>query len=292
MPYAVSNGVRLYYEEVGRGTPVVFVHEFSHDMRSWEQQLRYFCRRYRCVTFNARGYPPSDVPKSAAKYSQAIAAADTANVMRHLKIRKAHIIGCSMGGLSTLEFGLRYPRMALSLTVIGAGYGSDPDKRKQFLRDTAVLAKRFEELGTAEAIKPYRIGPARVQLANKDPRGYREFCTQFAEHSPLGAANTLRGVQARRPTIYSMERGLRKMKVPTHIISGDEDNNCLEPGIFIKRVCPAARLTVVPATGHAVNIEEPDLFNRITDEFLALVDSGRWRPRDPRSFNKSTMAKK
>jgi pimeloyl-ACP methyl ester carboxylesterase len=82
------------------------------------------------------------------------------------------------------------------------------------------------------------------------------------------------------------------MKVPTHIISGDEDNLCLEPGIFIKRVCPAARLTVVPATGHAVNIEEPDLFNRLTDGFLALVDSGRWRPRDPRSLNKSTMAKR
>ena len=131
-----------------------------------------------------------------------------------------------------------------------------------------------------------------MQLQNKDPRAFREFCEEFAEHSALGSANTLRGVQARRPTIYSLERGLARMKVPTHIISGDEDNNCLEPGLFIKRVCPAARLTVVAATGHAVNIEEPDLFNRLTDDFLALVDSGRWRPRDPRSLNKSTMAKR
>jgi pimeloyl-ACP methyl ester carboxylesterase len=292
MPYAKSNGVNLYYEECGRGTPIVFVHEFSHDIRSWERQLRYFSRRYHCIAFNARGYPPSDVPRAVSKYSQAIATDDVANVMRHLKVRKAHIIGCSMGGYAALHFGLRYPRMALSLTVIGAGYGSDPDKRTQFLRDTAVLARRFEELGTPEAIKVYQVGPARVQLANKDPRGFREFCTQFAGHSALGSANTLRGVQARRPTIYSLERGLRNMKVPTHIISGDEDNNCLEPGIFIKRVCPAARLTVVPNTGHAVNVEEPDLFNRITDEFLALVDSGRWRPRDPRSLGKSTMAKR
>jgi pimeloyl-ACP methyl ester carboxylesterase len=80
------------------------------------------------------------------------------------------------------------------------------------------------------------------------------------------------------------------MRVPTHIISGDEDNQCLDPGIFIKRMCPAASFTVVPATGHAVNVEEPDLFNRLVDDFLALVDSGRWRPRDPRSLNKSTMA--
>lgn len=292
MPYANSNGVRLYYEEAGRGTPIVFVHEFAHGLHSWEGQLRHFSRRYRCIAFNARGYPPSDVPESASQYSQAIATDDIANVMRDLGVRRAHIIGCSMGGYATLHFGLRYARMARSLTVIGAGYGSDPDKRAQFLRDTEVMARRFEQLGTPEAIKVYQIGPARVQLANKDPRAFREFCEEFAGHSALGSANTLRGVQARRPTIYSLARGLARMKAPTHIISGDEDNNCLEPGIFIKRVCPAARLTVVPATGHAVNIEEPDLFNRITGEFLSLVDSGRWRPRDPRSLNKSTMAKK
>ena len=292
MPFADSKGVQLYYEEAGSGFPIVFVHEFAHDMRSWEPQLRYFSRRYRCIAYNGRGYPPSDVPQSVSQYSQAIATDDIANVMRHLGIRKAHIIGCSMGGYATLHFGLRYAGMARSITVIGAGYGSDPDKRAQFLRDTEVMARRFEELGTPEAIKVYQVGPARVQLQNKDPRAFQEFCEEFAGHAALGSANTLRGVQAKRPTIYSLERGLKRMKVPTHIISGDEDNNCLEPGIFIKRACPAARLTVVPGTGHAVNVEEPDLFNRLTDEFLSLVDSGRWRPRNPRSPSGLAKAKR
>ena len=292
MPYANSKGVQLYYEEAGKGVPVVFVHEFAGDIRSWEPQLRYFSRRYRCIAFNARGYLPSDIPEAVSQYSQAIATDDIANVMNDIGVRKAHIVGCSMGGYATLHFGLRYARMARSLTVIGAGYGSDPDKRAQFLNDTEVMARRFDELGTAEAIKTYQIGPARVQYQNKDPRGFHEFCEEFAEHSALGSANTLRGVQARRPTVYNLERGLARMKVPTHIVSGDEDNQCLEPGIFIKRVCPAARLTVVANTGHAVNVEEPDLFNLLTDDFLALVDSGRWRPRDPRSLGKSTMVKK
>jgi len=292
MPYAMSNGVRLYYEEAGKGTPIVFVHEFADDLHSWEPQLRYFSRRYRCIAYNARGYPPSDVPKAVSKYSQAIATDDIANVMRHLKIRKAHIIGCSMGGFATVHFGLRYPRLALSLTAIGVGYGSDPDKQAQFAKDTEIMARRFEELGTPEAIKPYQIGPSRVQFQNKDPRGFAHFCAEFAKHSALGSANTLRGLQARRPTIYSLERSLSKLKVPLHMVTGDEDNNCLEPGIFIKRVCPSAWLTVVPATGHAVNLEEPDFFNRITVEFLAQVESGRWRPRDPRSLIKSTMAKR
>jgi len=292
MPYADSNGVKLYYEEAGRGVPIVFVHEFADDLYGWEDQIRYFSRRYRCVAFNARGYPPSDVPKSASKYSQAIATADVANVMRHLKIRKAHIIGCSMGGYATVHFGLTYPRMALSLTAIGVGFGSDPDKRAQFMRDNAVMIKRFLELGTKEAIRPYQVGPSRVQFQNKDPRAFAHFCAEFAKHSALGSANTLTGVQGRRPTIYSLERKFRQLKVPLHMVSGDEDDNCLEPGIFIKRVCPSATLTVVAGTGHAVNLEEPALFNRITAEFLAQVDSGRWKPRDVRSLGKSTMAAK
>ena len=292
MPYAKSGDVSLYFEEAGQGEPIVFVHEFADDLHSWEPQLRFFSRRYRCVAFNARGYPLSDVPQAVSKYSQAIATDDIARVMRHLKIAKAHVIGCSMGGYATLHFGLRYARLAKSLTVVGAGYGSDPDKRAQFLDDTEVMARRFDELGTAEAVKPYQIGPARVQFQNKDPHGFAQFCAEFAKHSARGSANTLRGVQARRPSIYSLESGLRKLKVPLHIMSGDEDNNCIDPAVFIKRVCPSAWLTIVPNTGHAVNVEEPDLFNRLTAELLAQVDSGRWKPRDPRSLNQSTMAKK
>lgn len=292
MPYASADGVRLYYEESGKGTPIVFVHEFADDLRSWEPQMRHFSRRYRCIAFNARGYPPSDVPKQRSKYSQLIAMEDIAHVMRHLKLRKAHIVGCSMGGYATLHFGLHHPNMALSLTVVGAGYGSDPDKRAQFMKDTEIFAARFDELGTAKAIEPYQIGPSRVQFLNKDPRGFAQFCAEFAKHSALGSANTLRGVQARRPSIQSLEKGLRKMKVPTHVVVGDEDNNCLEPGLFIKRTCPAAWLSVVPNCGHAVNVEEPEYFNWLTAEFLAQVDSGRWRPRDPRYYNRSTMDQK
>jgi pimeloyl-ACP methyl ester carboxylesterase len=197
-----------------------------------------------------------------------------------------------MGAYTALEFGLRYPRLARSITLVGAGAGSDPARQSQFLRDTEAQAQRYLELGTKEVVKVYLNHPARVPLRNKDLRGFAEFYARVAEHSALGSANTLRGVQARRPAIYSLARRLRKFRVPLHVVSGDEDGSALAPSLFIKRVCPAARLSVVPATGHAVNVEEPALFNRMTAEFLAQVDSGRWRARDPRSFNASTMAPK
>ena len=292
MPYASSKGVQLYYEAAGRGRAIVFVHEFSGDYRSWEAQMRHFSRRYRCIAFNARGYPPSEVPASVSKYSYTAAADDIASVMRHAGVGQAHIVGCSMGAYATLQFGLRHPRRALSLTSVGAGAGSDPAKRAEFVKASEATARSFLQDGLAPATKKYRNAPNRIQLENKDPRGFREFFQRFAEHSALGHANTLRGVQMRRPTIYRFERQLTRMTVPTHVVVGDEDESSLGPGLFLKRVCPAARLTIVPATGHVVNVEEPHFFNRITEDFLTLVDSGRWRPRDPRSLNKSTMARK
>lgn len=278
MPYAQAKNARLYYEDSGRGTPIVFVHEFSGDLRSWETQVRHFSRRHRCIAFNARGYPPSDVPRSWKKYSQTIAADDIAAVMRHLGLRRAHIIGCSMGAMATLHFGLRYPRLAQSLTLIGAGAGSATGNRRQFLRETEARARAFETRPLREVAKTYRSAPNRVQLLHKDPRAWNEFWARFAEHSGPGHANTLRGIQARRPAITSLTAQLRRMKVPTHVVVGDEDAAALDAGVFIKRTCMAARLTVVPATGHVANVEEPALFNQLTDDFITLVEAGRWRP--------------
>jgi pimeloyl-ACP methyl ester carboxylesterase len=278
MPYAQADGVRLYYEEAGKGIPIVFVHEFSGDLRSWEPQMQHFSRRYRCIAFNARGYPPSDVPPRVSQYSQRQAVDDVVAVMRHLKVPRAHIFGCSMGAACTLHFGLTYPRMALSLTTVGAGSGGDPRDRTAFLKTNEANARRFEEEGLEAVFERVRIAPNRVQLKRKNPRAFEDFEHRFLEHSAQGCANTLRGIQAKRPPLYSLERKLRAMKVPTHLIVGDEDPTALEVGVFMKRVCPAARLSVAPATGHLVNLEEPDLLHRLSEDFFALVESGQWRP--------------
>ena len=284
MPHVnARDGTRLYFEAAGRGTPLVFVHEFSGDHRSWEAQMRYFSRRYRCVAFNSRGYPPSDVPRARSKYSQKIVVDDIADVMRRLKLGRAHVVGCSMGGYSALNFGLRYTPRALSVTTVGAGAGSHPQLRQAFLRSTEANARRFEALGMPRAAREGGVSAGRVAQMLKDPRGYAEFCRFHEEHSATGLANTQRGVQGKRPTIYQLAPKLRRLKLPLFVIAGDEDDNCVEPGVFIKQVCASARLWICPGTGHTVNTEEPALFNHMLSEFLSLVDCGRWRPRDPRS---------
>jgi len=279
MAFAETGGVRLYYEQTGTGIPIVFVHEFADDYRSWDQQVRYFSRRYRCLTYNARGYPPSDVPDDVSQFSQAIAADDIAAVMAAAGIDRAHVVGISMGGFATLHFGLRHPEKALSLTVAACGYGAAPEQRDRFDSESEAIAAKYDEIGAAGVAEFYANGAYRIQFREKDPRGWQEFKDTLAQHSAKGAAMTMRGVQKRRPSLYDLEDALKAMTVPTLIISGDEDDWCLEPGLYLKRTIPAAGLWVVPKTGHTVNLEEPALFNAQLAEFFAMVEAGRWGER-------------
>jgi pimeloyl-ACP methyl ester carboxylesterase len=284
MPHArAGDGVRLYYEEAGKGTPVLFLHEFAGDHRSWEPQLRAFARRYRCIAYNARGYPPSDVPAEVESYSQERAADDAIAVLDHLGIDRAHIVGLSMGGFATLQVGLRHPGRALSLVAAGCGYGAEPEKEATFRAENEVTARSFDERGAEATAESYAVGPARVQYLNKDPRGWSEFKARLAEHSALGSALTLRGVQMRRPSLYSLRDRLAALEMPVLIVTGDEDEGCLDVDLMLKRTIATAGLVVLPRTGHACNLEEPELFNRFVLDFLAAADAGRWERRDPRA---------
>jgi pimeloyl-ACP methyl ester carboxylesterase len=286
---ASVNGIKLYYEVTGSGYPLLFSHEFAGDSRSWEPQVRYFSRRYQVITYNARGYPPSDVPETIDAYSQEQATDDIVGLMRHLGIAQAHLVGLSMGGYAVLHFGLRYPTLARSLVVGGCGYGSVASERQRFQQDSGHVAQRIEREGMRVMAAVYSKGPTRVQFADKDPRGWREFADQLAEHSSIGAALTLQGVQGRRPAVYELEEQLRRLHVPTLIVTGDEDEPCLEPGIFMKRMIPTAGLVVLPKSGHTINIEEPDAFNRAIGDFLTAVEAGKWGARNPASLSASAI---
>jgi pimeloyl-ACP methyl ester carboxylesterase len=251
--------------------------------------MRFFSRRYRAIAFNARGYPPSDVPDDVKAYSQERAAEDIRGVLDGLKIPKAHVCGLSMGGYATLHFGLRHPDRALSLVVAGAGYGSVAGDRAKFRQDTEVVARRFEEDGMVKTAEMYSKGPTRVQFMDKDPFGWREFHAQLAEGSARGHALTQRGVQMMRPSILDLGPQLEKLDVPTLIMTGDEDDPCLEPAIFMKRKIPTAGLVVLPKSGHTINLEEPEAFNRAVLDFLTAVDAGKWTRRNPASQTGSAI---
>src|SRR5580704_7203901 len=211
-----ADGTNLYYEEAGTGTPVVFVHEFAGDYRTWEPQMRAFSRLHRCVTYSQRGYPPSDVPGDPARYGQDIARSDVIALMDALDIKKAHIVGHSMGAYTVLHVGIRHPERCLSITAAGCGWGSlpDPAAREAMRQVAAETAKMFTEKGMVAAAAIYGDGPTRQAQKHKDPRGYAEFVRMLGEHSAQGHALTMAMLQAKRPTLWDLEAELKTYSVP------------------------------------------------------------------------------
>ena len=283
-----DDGVKLYFEEAGSGTPIVFVHEFAGDHRSWEPQLRHFARRYRCIAYSARGYAPSDVPDGPDRYTQERVREDIVAVLDALRIERAHLVGCSMGAFAVLHFGMAYGTVAatsraLSLTLVGCGSGAHPAEHEAFKKESIERAGTIRRDGMVQLAATYGHGPTRVQYLNKDPRGFAEYAAQLAQHSAAGSANTMEGYQGRRPSLYELTPRIAAIDVPLLVVSGDEDESCLESSLLIKRAVAKAGLAIVPKTGHAVNLEEPLVFNQLLDDFLHQVAQGRWSARDPRA---------
>ena len=283
MPKILVNGIQLYYEEAGGGIPMLFVHEFAGDWRSWEPQMRFFSGRYRAITFSARGYLPSDVPDSPKAYSQDLQIEDVKGLLDVLKIDKAHVCGLSMGSYTTLLFGMKHYDRVCSLTLAGSGYGSGQNRQEFHKRVTEMAGKMMKE-GIKGVSDSYTQGPTRVQLQNKNPRAWEEFCRQFEEHSAMGSAYTLLGVQRQRPSITDLGAQLKKMSLPVLIMLGDEDEPGIEGSLFMKRNISRAGLEIYPRCGHPLNLEEPERFNYSLLSFITAVDAGRWGPRDPRSL--------
>jgi pimeloyl-ACP methyl ester carboxylesterase len=277
MPTVSLNGLELHYESTGDGPPVVFCHEFAGDYRAWDPQVRGFARLYRCITYCHRGFPPSSVPTDPDAYSQDWLIADLLGLMDHLGLTEVHLVGFSMGGSVVVNFALRYPERCRGIVVVGTGTGTT--NRARFEQDVERTVALIREHGMQAFADTYGRGPSRLPYLRKDPAGWAAFHAQLAEHSATGQALTMLGVQLRRPTIYDLEAELDNLRVPTLIVAGDEDEPCLEPSLFLKRRIRGSGLLIVPQTGHAVNLEEPALFNSAVLDFLRLVEAGRWATR-------------
>jgi 3-oxoadipate enol-lactonase len=285
MPYALTKDkVRLYFEEAGEGTPIIFLHEFAADHTNWEPQMRYFSRAHRCIAYSARGYAPSDVPASADVYTYKHFYSDALAVLDHLQIAKAHFVGLSMGSYSSLQVALNAPERALSMTLAGVGSGSSIENLDAFRNQCRANAEQYETIGSAEVAKVTREAPSRIPFLLKDPRGHADFYNSLARHDAKGSANTMRSFQGGRPSIYTLKDSIEKVSTPALIICGDEDENCIDPSLFLKKHLPASGLAFFPKSGHVLNLEEPALFNEMVERFIGLVEAGRWRPRDPRSM--------
>ena len=198
--------------------------------------------------------------------------------MRHLGIDEAHMVGLSMGSMTTLHFGLGHPDMARSLVVAGTGPGDTARAKARFEAEVEVFIQDIEAKGWRRVAEDYGLADDRLRLRDKNPTAYEGFQARLAARELNGPVQTLRRVVTGRPLLADLAGELRAMNVPTLIATGDEDHVCIDTSLYLKRLLPAAGLRIFPKTGHAINLEEPESFNQALDDFFAAVEGGLWRP--------------
>lgn len=273
MAFIESDGVRLHYEASREGSPIVFAHESAADARQWAVQVAALSPRYRCITYDARGYPPSDVPLDGAAYGHGPAWRDLAAVVEQVAGGPAHVVGLSMGAYAGLMLGVERPDLVRSLCLAGGGTGSTRAPNEGLRAAMARLADLYETEGSEAGASAIAASPTRAGFKARDPAGWRAWFDDLRTHSPQGMARTFRHYQGDRPSLYDFEEALGRLDRPTLLVVGDEDTGCLEVNLFLRQIIADAALCVVPHSGHAVNLEQTSFFNRLLEDFIAGVEA-------------------
>lgn len=268
MSKVTIDGVEIAYREYGKGVPIIFAHEFAGDMSSWEEQIKYFEKTNRVIVYNAVGYPPSDVPEAIELYDRSQQIKNLKGLIVSLGLPKANLVGLSMGAHMALGFALEYPDYLFSLVLAGAGTGSSEvvDYRQE-MEERAGLLEKNGMLGLVS----YTESDVRIGFKQRNPEEWSKFSQNFLAHSAIGSAKTLRGYQARRPSLYSLEDEIVQISLPTLLIVGDEDLPCVEPAKFMHSKIRNSSLVLFARSGHAVNIEYPDQFNACLYNFYMSI---------------------
>jgi pimeloyl-ACP methyl ester carboxylesterase len=267
VPYVRSRQVRLYYEDVGGGPPVVFVHELASDVRQWRGTIDALSGRFRCIAYNARGYPPSEVPDQPEAYRWDAFAADVGAVLDQLGLEHAALVGWSMGAYAALQFARLHSDRVRALALVGVGSGSPAGERAGFQAQMQALALAWRtHAGAAAAM--VAATPGRQAFRRRRPEAFAAWLEDLEGHSPDGMALTCANYQALRPSLEEFEDQLARLPMPVLLTVGEEDAPCLVPTRRLAEVIPRARLQVLPDAGHMPMLEDPDSFVQALEAFL------------------------
>jgi len=269
-----ADDLTLYYEDAGAGAPILFVHEFGGDYRSWYRQVPVLSQTFRCITYSARGFLPSAVPEDRARYGQPHSTSDVLALMDHLGLERAHLVGTSMGSFTSLDFALTYPDRVLSVTLVGNSSGPRDEAERTHFRETWVgheIALR-EARGGAGAV--LEDDPAYQSFQRNDPENWAIYADNLQGQSATGAVHVLSTLHWNRRSLFDDQARLKALDRPVLLITGDEDYYLVgETNAFLQDLLPDATWHRLPETGHLVNIERAAEFNQLLVEFVARASA-------------------
>ena len=273
MPYArSSDGIKLYYEEHGRaGTPLILAYGIGGNTEMWDVNVPALSASHRLILWEPRGHARSDSPEDPARVSFARWALDLKDVLDHLRIRRAHVGGLSLGAGIATRFTLRWPGRVRSLLVTNSSSASGLPLSVDNLVMRAQSIKITLEQGLdAMAEFAMQANPNLVERLRIDPGARAEFYEEYRRLTPIGYANSLRALLA----MDHITEQLRTIRVPVLLIGGDRDPS-LEPMKVMQRKIRGSKLVVLSPASHFANRDQPEAWNQTALQFLARVDRGQ-----------------
>ena len=241
MPKLNRDGVEIYYEVHGSGPPLLLTHGYSSTSAMWQGQIEALSKRHRLVLWDMRGHGQSDYPDDPRAYSEALTVADMAALLDEVGATSAIVGGLSLGGYMSLAFYRAHPQRVRALLIIDTGPGfKKDDAREAWNRRAHDTAERFEREGLAVLKSLTR---ERSDVRHRDASGL---------------ARAARGMLTQRDA--RVIELLPNIKVPSLIVVGADDAPFLAASDYMAVKIPGAKKAVIPAAGHAVNIDQPLAF--------------------------------
>lgn len=259
-----ANGILMHYESAGDGECLVLIHGYTDNLNLWYNQVPEFSKRYKVLTYDVRGFGGTEPGR--ADYSMGLFAEDLRALLAALGIRRACVLGYSMGGRIALEFALTHPEMTAGLILANSGIGEAPSREMQERRELmAGLLQQGDIEVISELMTEASFSPG---LKERNPAAFAKYKAIKMQNDPSEYLAIMRAIVEAIDSPVDFGR----LQCPVLIIAGDRDGFMdVRVGESMKEAIPNAELKVLP-TGHAAAIEAPEAFNRTVLGFLARLE--------------------
>ena len=252
-------GSKIYWEKVGQGEPIVFVHADALDTRQWDSQLAYFSKKYTVIRYDIRGVGKSDVPADEPySFSE-----DLYVLLGSLSVTKAHFVGLSLGAAIIIDLALTHPEIVRSLVLADAGISGDgfSDAFMKRIKRITDLAKS----GNLDAARKIWLDLAIFDISKKMPNVWKQIQNMVDVTSGYRWYGINQPVDIAPPAVEN----LSSIKVPALVLVGEHDiEDFQRKSCLIHEKIPGSQFAAIPAAGHLSNMDNPEVFNGTVDSFL------------------------
>ncbi len=257
MPKFNSGDINLYYESVGEGDCLLFIHGLGSSSRDWEQQIPYFAKSYRVLTVDVRGHGQSDKPPGP--YSVKQFSDDIAALLHDLIITAVNVIGVSMGGMIAFQLAVDHPKLVKSMVIVNSG----PELIPRTLMEKLAIWQRFVILRFMGMRKMGEVLAPRLFIKEEQAALREQFIERWAENDKRAYTDTLRALVG-----WSVLDRIGTITVPVLVMAADEDYTPVSAKKAYLGKLPNARLLVIEDSRHATPMERPEAINTAVTEFL------------------------